>query len=391
MKPLLQPFETIPSLNGIRAISVFLVVLAHSGFGYIIPGGLGVTIFFFLSGYLITTLMLVESERIGVIDIRNFYARRFFRLAPPLLITLTIAYSLNFCGILPGHITLEGLTAQLFYFSNYFSIFIDPHGDKTPSGTPVLWSLAIEEHFYIVFPLIMAFFVRSALRPRTIGIFLMCACFVVLMWRIHLVASPGFFVERTYNATDTRIDSIMYGCLTAVLFNPLRVSIRSQSMSFLQHALFLAGIAVLLFCLFYRNSVFRETIRYSLQGIALIPIFYFAILFNSNAMFRHLNSVWAVRIGNYSYTIYLSHLVIIFIVGKNIPSIANNPLIVFSVVLVASLAYAAAIDIWIDPYFRQLRRQYHRRSSQNRPPLHAKNWVSQTASGQLTCNEETAD
>src|SRR5947199_4929814 len=116
MRNVQQRPQAIPSLDGIRAVSVLLVVLAHSGFGTIVPGGMGVTIFFFLSGYLITTLMLVESERSGNIAIQSFYIRRIFRLAPPLLITLTIAYSLTYFGLLPGRITLEGLTAQLLYF-----------------------------------------------------------------------------------------------------------------------------------------------------------------------------------------------------------------------------------------------------------------------------------
>jgi peptidoglycan/LPS O-acetylase OafA/YrhL len=106
--------ESIPSLDGIRALSVLIVVLAHSGFE-IVPGGLGVTIFFFLSGYLITTLMLAEYERSGRLSIPKFYARRFFRLMPPLIITLAIAYSLTFSGLLPGGITAAGLAAQLLY------------------------------------------------------------------------------------------------------------------------------------------------------------------------------------------------------------------------------------------------------------------------------------
>ena len=84
--------EVIPSLDGIRAISVLIVVLGHSGLEDVVPGGLGVTIFFFLSGYLITTLMLTEYERTGGINILNFYTRRAFRLMPPLLVTLAIAY-----------------------------------------------------------------------------------------------------------------------------------------------------------------------------------------------------------------------------------------------------------------------------------------------------------
>src|SRR5438132_8637241 len=200
MRNVQQRPQAIPSLDGIRAVSVLLVVLAHSGFGTIVPGGLGVTIFFFLSGYLITTLMLAESERAGNIAILSFYTRRIFRLAPPLLITLVIAYGLTYSGLLPGQITLEGLTAQILYFANYYTVFFDPSNNNLPAGTGILWSLAVEEHFYIFFPLLMTLFVKDASRLRTIGIALIITCVVILAWRIHLVQSPEFFTDRTYLA-----------------------------------------------------------------------------------------------------------------------------------------------------------------------------------------------
>src|ERR1700744_3779762 len=89
---------TIPSLDGIRAVSVLIVVLSHAGLGQVIPGGFGVTIFFFLSGFLITTLLLAEYEETGRIDIPKFYLRRVFRLMPPLIISLLIAYGLTIAG-----------------------------------------------------------------------------------------------------------------------------------------------------------------------------------------------------------------------------------------------------------------------------------------------------
>lgn len=351
--------QTIPSLNGLRAVSVLLVLLAHSGFGAIVPGGMGVTIFFFLSGYLITTLMLDESERLGNIAIPSFYARRFFRLAPPLFVTLTIAYSLTYFGLLSGHVTVEGLMAQLLYFANYYAIFFDPNGQTTPPGTGIIWSLAVEEHFYIFFPLLMTAFVRSAARPRNIATILILACLVVLAWRIHLVRSPGFFTDRTYLASDTRIDSIIYGCLMAFLINPMRAPNRLEKMSFTQWTLFSIGLGLLLFSLIYRNPAFRETFRYSVQGIALFPIFYFAILFHDNALFRHLNSSWAVRIGTYSYAIYLIHQIVIFVIRENVTFIRDDPFFIFPATLAISIAYAAVIDRFVDPYFRQLRRKYH--------------------------------
>jgi peptidoglycan/LPS O-acetylase OafA/YrhL len=363
-----QPLQAIPSLNGMRAISVLLVVSAHSGFGKIVPGGLGVTIFFFLSGYLITTLMLMESERLGNIAILSFYARRIFRLAPALLITLTIAYSLTYLGLLRGQITPEGLSAQLLYFANYYSIFFDPSDNKIAGGTGVLWSLAVEEHFYIFLPLLMAICVKNAVRPRTIGIAFIIPCLVVLAWRIHLVQSPEFSTNRTYYASDTRIDSIIYGCLMSLLLDPRRVSHRAKSMSLLQWLLFSIGIGLLFLALIYRNPVFRETFRYSLQGIALLPIFYFAILFHDNALFRHLNSVWAIRIGTYSYAIYLIHEVVLYTIFKNAPFVAHDTLIVFAVALIISIAFAATIDSFVDPYFKKLRHKY-RPSKQSSIPL----------------------
>src|SRR5262249_19232617 len=280
--------ETIPSLDGIRAISVLFVVVSHAGFGDIVPGGFGVTVFFFLSGYLITTLMLREFKRHGEISIFNFYARRCFRLFPPLFVTLVVAYCLVASGYLPGGITPMGLLSQLLYFANYYGIFFDS-GNTIPAGTGILWSLAVEEHFYIFYPMFMGLLLRWSPRPTTIVIILICFCAAILFWRIHLVQSAGFFTNRTYYASDTRIDSIIYGCLMAVSINPLKDLGVSERMSLSQWILLATAIAILLGTVVYRSTFFRETFRYTLQGIALLPVFYFAIRFHDNTIFRHLN------------------------------------------------------------------------------------------------------
>jgi peptidoglycan/LPS O-acetylase OafA/YrhL len=349
--------QTIPSLDGIRAISVLIVVVSHSDLGAVVPGGFGVTIFFFLSGYLITTLLLAENGRTGKIDIVKFYARRVFRLMPPLLISLAIAYGLTYAGLLSGGITLKGVAAQLLYFANYYGIFFDP-GNTVPDGTGILWSLAVEEHFYIFYPFLMTLLLWSALRPRTIGILLGIGCLVILVWRIHLVQFPDFVSVRTYYASDTRIDSIIYGCILAIVINPVRDLRRGDTMSPGQWAVLAAALGTLLLTLLCRGTAFRETIRYSLQGLALMPLFYFAVRFSDNRLFRHLNSPWAIKLGTYSYSIYLIHLVVINVIATNAPAIAARSLILFPSALLISIAYAAAIDRFVDRYFRQLRRKY---------------------------------
>jgi peptidoglycan/LPS O-acetylase OafA/YrhL len=349
--------QIIPSLDGLRAISVLIVVVSHSDLGALIPGGLGVTIFFFLSGYLITTLLLAEDARTGKIDILKFYARRAFRLMPPLFISLAIAYSLTYAGWLSGGITLKGLAAQLLYFANYYGIFLDP-GNTVPDGTGILWSLAVEEHFYIFYPLLLTLLLGSALRPRAIGTLLGIGCLVILAWRVHLVHSVDFVPVRTYYASDTRIDSIIYGCILAVVSNPLRDRHRAGKMSLGQWALLAAALGTLLLTLVDRDTAFRETIRYSLQGIALMPLFYFAVRFSDNRLFRTLNTRWAIKLGTYSYAIYLIHLVVINVIATNAPAIATKSFILFPAALLISVAYAAAIDRFVDRYFRQLRRRY---------------------------------
>lgn len=352
----------IPSLNGIRAVSVLIVLLSHGGFDRIVPGGLGVTIFFFLSGYLITTLLLREHARFGEIDIFAFYVRRFLRLMPPLLLTLAVAYSLTAMGFLPGHITLEGLASQLAYFANYLEIFFQGP-EKIPAGTGVLWSLAVEEHFYLVFPVLMA--LAFSIRMSNSRKILIAAgvCAAVLAWRCYLVYGVGVSEARTYFASDTRIDSIVYGCILAFLLARSNGVDSDPARMTLGEDLLLAGGGLLiLFTLAYRDPLFRETFRYSLQGIALMPVFHLAVKRYRSWPFRFLNSPLVIRVGIYSYSIYLIHRVIILAAAHNFPALVTRPLLLSSLCLLLSTALAALVHRYVDSYFQRQRAKFHRTS-----------------------------
>ena len=170
--------------------------------------------------------------------------------------------------------------------------------------------------------------------------------------------SPDFVTYRTYYASDTRIDSIIYGCILAIVMNPLRNLHRAGTMSLAQWAIVATAVGTLLVTLLYRDTVFRETVRYSLQGLALMPLFYFAVRFPENQLFRHLNSRLAITLGIYSYAIYLIHYVVIRLIATNAPAIAAKFFILFPIALLVSIAYAAAVDSFVDRYFRQLRRKF---------------------------------
>lgn len=349
------PFQTIPSLNGIRAVSVLIVMAAHAGYGEIIPGGFGVTVFFFLSGYLITSLLFNEYDHTGSIGIRNFYIRRFLRLFPPLFLTLAIAYLLVFINVLPGGITLYGVLSQIFYFANYYAIFVD-FGGKIPEGTVILWSLAVEEHFYIFYPVVLLALTGFGLRRREIGYVFAFVCVAVLLWRIYLSLQPGFHPARTYFGTDTRIDSILYGALLALWSNPMDRLAERGRMSGAQWLLVAGALCILVFTFVYRDETFRQTFRYSLQGLALYPLFYCAVRFHENFVFRPLNWTWVSRIGVWSYSIYLMHFIVIQLMIAQWSAVADKPFILFLASFVVCVFYAVLIDRWVDPYFRRRHR-----------------------------------
>jgi peptidoglycan/LPS O-acetylase OafA/YrhL len=350
----------IPSLNGLRAISISIVLVAHAGYGNVIPGGLGVTIFFFLSGYLITTLLMDEYDRSDRINIGKFYLRRIFRLFPPLLVTLIIAYSLEVLGLLDGGISWAGVLAQLLYFANYYSLFFDP-GNTTAAGTGILWSLAVEEHFYMIYPALLAALLALRLSRQRIAVALAIVCLAVLAWRMNLASQPNFETERTYYSSDTRIDSILFGCLLAIVANP-RWAKGGTSNPFLEplSATLLTAAAVLMvMTIAPRDSYFRETFRYSLQGLALMPVFYFAIRNATHFPFTLLNHPWVARIGVFSYAMYLFHQIVIHALEKSAPRLTTTkPLLVLVTFVIAAL-YAAILDLSLDRYFRRLRKKLH--------------------------------
>lgn len=344
--------KEIPTLDGFRAFSVILVFLSHAGFGNIIPGGLGVTIFFFLSGYLITTLLLKEYGTTGRINFKYFYLRRFLRLFPPLLLTIVISYILVEIGMLGGGISVEGFLFQVFYLANYHSIFAWP--GQVPHGTGILWSLAIEEHFYIFFPLLLLALIKI-INKRQLATVLLIVCLLILFWRIMLVMHYQTEDIRTYYATDTRIDSILYGCVLALIISPERMQQDTSSIS-KPYLLLILGTLLIITSLVFRGIEFRETIRYTIQGIGLMPIFYFGIKHSNHLLFIIFNTSPIKLLGRLSYFIYLIHHIAIKSIQLMLPEINHYMLIIYA--FTASLIYAALFDRYIDTHFSRLRAQF---------------------------------
>lgn len=280
----------LPVLDGFRAIAVLIVMASH-GFTDVIPGGFGVTIFFFLSGYLITTLMVKEWQRKDKVDFGGFYFRRAIRIVPSMLIAIAITVALSVAGLLPP-IEYAALPLDFpAFLTNYLPA----------SQIPIpLWSLDVEEHFYLLFPVLFIF-----VRKRGKSVALTCAllCVAVLAIRFAHVAVSGPRWEIFY-WSHTRIDSILYGCILATWNNPAtgdRTRIGG-------HAFYaLLGGVMILATLVIRDPFFRETLRYSVQGVGLFLVFNFALR-NAGLPAKVLSLPALKFVADRSYFLYLIHM-----------------------------------------------------------------------------------
>ncbi|MGA0609829.1 acyltransferase family protein [Caldimonas sp. KR1-144] len=337
--------EYLPALDGLRAVSILLVVFSHLGLERIVPGNLGVTIFFFISGFIITRMLLREAQARDDISLPAFYTRRVFRLAPALFVylALTVAAFAALGNPIPG----RDVVAALLYFANYYHIYFN-WGDQTvEQPLSIMWSLAVEEHFYILFPFIVLLLRR---RLKLLLGVLVGVCVVALAWRFAVVSAIGIEqlnTIRTSEATDTRIDSIAYGCLVAV-FLAVSNATNSAAAARIVRGLgswpmvIVGGAGLMLFSLLYRDPTFRETWRYSIQGLALIPVF--AHLFArppSGLLNAALTQPLMVYCGKISYSLYLYHWFAVSVVREAFPNDSWPQVALIAVPMMLALSMAS--------------------------------------------------
>jgi peptidoglycan/LPS O-acetylase OafA/YrhL len=299
----------IPSLDGIRAISFFLVFFAHAGLGRVlVPGGFGVTIFFLLSGFLITTLLRMEYLRFKRISLKDFYLRRALRILPPLYVTLGLSMLLVILGKAATGIPFWGTLSQALQYANYYQICAEDL--VFMPGTGVFWSLAVEEHFYLLFPLFYGWMCPRFTRTQQ-ALALLILCAVALAWRCLLYFHFHSSFDRIYLATDTRFDSILLGCVLAIAASPLQRDPLHEWLVSQMRWLVPVSLALLIATFLYRSEGFRNTFRYTIQGVALMPLLIAAIRFQGSWVVKILNLAWVRFLGVLSYSLYLCHSIIL--------------------------------------------------------------------------------
>ena len=323
--PSISSVPYLPGLDGLRALAVLAVIAYHADARWLPGGFLGVEVFFVVSGYLITLLLLAEHERSGRISLKGFWGRRARRLLPALYALLAGVATLS--ALVPylhstalGKLRKELLFAFL-YVSNWFQI-VDKQSYFDATGRPPLlrhlWSLAVEEQFYVVWPVLMIV-VLKVFRDKlpSIGLFFFsCSfCIAVLMAVMYNPANPN----RVYLGTDTRAGGLLLGAGLAMVWRPyavLRGPLRRKG-----NLLDLVGIGGML-VLIVLNRVFHDVV-YTADGIRGYDLLYrggfFLVGLATAAVIvscTHLGSRFGQRVlgcrplawlGTRSYGLYLWH------------------------------------------------------------------------------------
>ena len=295
-------FGFIPGLDGLRALSVLIVLIAHMGLNHIVPGGFGVTVFFFISGFLITRLLIAEQESGGRVNLSKFYTRRLIRLYPALLFMLVITSAISgvFGYGLPAR---NEVLAAVFYFTNFYQVHSANIGYAPLMSWTPLWSLAVEEHFYLLFPLIV---LMAGLVWRRLYLSVIAIIILVPMWRMYQFLNySGSVADYNYMMTFARIDSIAWGCLLTISLHRDGVEELKRVIGYLP--LVLVTLALLATFLI-RDEAFRWVLRFSVQGavifVLMLNLYYLASL---RWVFKILEFAPLVWIGMTSYALYLWH------------------------------------------------------------------------------------
>ena len=354
----------LPSIDSLRALAVLAVIIYHVDVNYLPGGFLGVDLFFVLSGYLISSLIIKEFRKTGTVNLYNFYIRRARRLLPAVyfMITVGLVVMVLFNEALLRKSHLDAIFGYI-YSSNWWYIFhkldyFDSFGAQSPFKH--LWSLAIEEQFYMIFPLL--FLLVNGKKKSKDGTYKLNKNFLYVVLGLILVSLIAHIllfdinnISRIYFGTDTRAFSLLVGVVGAILYPMERLHSKvTPQQNMIYSVVSLASIATLITVMVYTSEYNTWLYR---GGFLLVAILGLIVIISSGKQHTLMSKLLSFKpivfIGKISYSLYLWHFPILVLTTP--VSEIGNPNIFFVILrIVLTFAVAIVSCVFVETPIRKL-------------------------------------
>lgn len=328
----------LPALDGLRAVAVGLVIGYHAGVP--VPGDLGVSIFFVLSGFLITWLLIREHDRTGTVSLTDFYRRRTLRIFPAYF--ALVLFSLTIDRMLGDPWTWPRAISVFTHTANYYNAWIGSNSWTLGHA----WSLAVEEQFYLLWPLLFLATIRLK-RVHALGV-IAALIALVLIWRCVAYGHLGLGGAYVYNAFDTRFDCLAIGCGLAVIGPSLRGTrvIARPAHPFLT-------LAALYISRVHGSLAYHYTVGFTVDAFLIAILIVQLVQLVEARPWRWLECRPVRFLGALSYSLYLWH-------GWGLSIGHHAPFARAATGVVASLVFALGSYYVIERPFLAWKRKYER-------------------------------
>ncbi len=324
-----------PGLDGLRAFGILTVMALHAGYyssRWFAGGLVGVQVFFVISGFLITALLIEEHERNGGIRLGMFYIRRALRLFPALWLMLVVVVGVAGLGLVsdsPFGVTAREAFTAFFYWENWYRAFeLGPRNLLTHT-----WSLSVEEQFYLLWPLLLIAGLRWV--PRHL------LSLTIALAIASTVARTALWSElpdkRLYYGTDLRADALLAGCALALIWAKTGLRQFERVLPYLT----LPAVIVLVLLLHFMdvNSRMTYQVGFLACDLAMVVLIGNVVLGSPRPLLRVLEQRTIVSIGKISYGLYLWHLPVFWVVTAHVGGLR----FLFLLPLEIGLTFAIAI------------------------------------------------
>ena len=343
----------LPGLDGLRGIAVLAVIIYHADVSLLVGGFLGVDVFFVLSGFLITTLLINELAETNTVDRARFYIRRIRRLMPALFLVLLFSVLVSGLFVLDSayHVRRDLPWATTFVL-NWSYLFFEQSYFINISRPPLLqhlWSLSVEEQFYVIWPIILIGLYKVKIGNITPRIKIFIASMVLAIastaWMVHLSVTNGFPIpndpSRVYFGTDTHAMGLLVGCAAAALWRSDRLSERlTPDRATVMNGLGLFSIAGLAYFFLYVSELNEFLYRGGFLVLSILTAILVIVAAHPGLKFgKRLGNPILKWFGDRSYGIYLWHWPIFVLMRSGIDIQWPDP-IAFAVKIVIVLVMA---------------------------------------------------